>query len=114
MTVVVNARDDFTLANFSRVSYGGEPVRIGAVARRAMTASAGQGPAAGSPERKSVRPARRAVPGPDFGGGYLEAAVVRGILFARLAGLVAGPGGGPPSVAGQVAPPPAGPMPRGA
>ena len=112
MTVVVNTRDDFTLANFSRVSYGGEPVRIGAVARRAMTASAGPGPTVGSPGRETVRQARWATPGADFGGGYLDAAVVRGILFARLASLVSGHAGVRPSVAEQVAALLDGPMPR--
>jgi len=111
MTVVVNTRDDFTLANFSRVSYGGEPVRIGAVARRAMTASAGPGPTVGSPGRETVRQARWATPGADFGGGYLDAAVVRGILFARLASLVSGHAGVRPSVAEQVAALLDGPMP---
>jgi histidine ammonia-lyase len=112
MTVVVNTRDDFTLANFSRVSYGGEPVRIGAGARRAMTASAGPGPTMGSPGRETVRQARWATPGADFGGGYLDAAVVRGILFARLASLVSGHAGVRPTVAEQVAALLDGPMPR--
>ena len=112
MTVVVNTRDDFTLANFSRVSYGGEPVRIGAGARRAMTASAGPGPTVGSPGRETVRQARWATPGADFGGGYLDAAVVRGILFARLASLVSGHAGVRPTVAEQVAALLDGPMPR--
>jgi histidine ammonia-lyase len=112
MTIVVNTRDDFTLANFLRVSYGGEPVRIGAVARRAMTASAGQGPAVGSPARGTHRQARRAAPGADFGGGCLDAAVVRGILFARLASLVSGHAGVRPSVAEQVAALLDGPPPR--
>ena len=112
MTVVVNTRDDFTLANFSRVSYGSEPVRIGAGARRAMTASAGPGPTVGSPGRETVRQARWATPGADFGGGYLDAAVVRGILFARLASLVSGHAGVRPTVAEQVAALLDGPMPR--
>jgi histidine ammonia-lyase len=112
MTIVVNTRDDFTLANFSRVSYGGEPVRIGAVARRAMTASAGQGPAGGPPGGEAVSQARRDVPGADFGGGYLDPAVVRGILFARLASLVSGHAGVRPSVAERVAALLDGPMPR--
>jgi histidine ammonia-lyase len=112
MTVVVNTRDDFTLANFSRVSYGGEPVRIGAGARRAMTAGAGPGPTVGSPGSETVRQARWATPGADFGGGYLDAAVVRGILFARLASLVSGHAGVRPSVAEQVAALLDGPMPR--
>jgi histidine ammonia-lyase len=111
MTVVVNTRDDFTLANFSRVSYGGEPVRIGAAARRAMTASAGPGPTVGSPGKETIRPARWATPGADFGGGYLDAAVVRGILFARLASLVSGHAGVRPPVAEQVAALLDGPMP---
>jgi histidine ammonia-lyase len=109
MTIVVNTRDDFTLVNFSRVSYGGEPVRIGAVARRAMTAGAGHGPTVGSPGQET---ARWAAPGADFGGGYLDAAVVRGILFARLASLVSGHAGVRPSVAEQVAALLDGPMPR--
>ena len=41
MTVVVNTRDDFTLANFRRVCYGGEPVRLGDQARRALAAAGG-------------------------------------------------------------------------
>ncbi len=112
MTVVVNTRDDFTLANFLRVSYGGEPVRVGAGARRAMTAGAGHGPAVGSPGRETARQARWTAPGADLGGGYLDAAVVRGILFARLASLVSGHAGVRPSVAERVAALLDGPMPR--
>jgi histidine ammonia-lyase len=118
MTVVVNTRDDFTLANFRRVSHDGEPVRVGARARRAMTAGAGQGPAVGPPGRETGRPVRaapdaaRAAPGAGFGGGHLDAAVVRGILFARLASLVSGHAGVRPSVAGRVAALLDGPMPR--
>jgi histidine ammonia-lyase len=100
MTVAVNTRDDFSLANFQRVSYGEERVRIGAGARRAMTAGARPGPAA-----------RRAASGAGFGGGYLDAAVVRGILFARLASLVSGHAGVRPSVAERVAAALDGPMP---
>jgi len=103
MTVVVNTRDDFTLANFRRVSYGGEPVRVGAQARRAMTAGARHGPAAGSPGGETARRARWPAPGPGFGGGHLDPAVVRGILFARLADLVSGHAGVRPLVAGRVA-----------
>jgi len=112
MTVVVNTGDDFTLANFLRVSYGGEPVRIGAVARRSMTAGAGHEPTVDSPGRETIRRARWAAPGADFGGGYLDAAVVRGILFARLASLVSGHAGVRPSVAERVAAALDGPMPR--
>jgi histidine ammonia-lyase len=112
MTVTLSTRDDFSLANFQRVSYGEERVRIGAGARRAMTAGAGPGPAAGPPGREAARQARRAAPGAGFGGGYLDAAVVRGILFARLASLVSGHAGVRPTVAERVAAALDGPMPR--
>ena len=112
MTVVVNTRDDFTLANFQRVSYGEEPVRIGAGAHRSMTAGARQGPAVGSPGKETVRQAPWATRGADFGGGYLDPAAVRGILFARLASLVPGHTGARPIVAERVAALLDGPMPR--
>src|SRR5262250_3281372 len=112
MTVVVNTRDDFTLANFRRVSYGGEPARLGGQARRAMTAGARRRPAVGSRGRETARHAWRAASGAGFGGGYLDAAVVRGILFARLASLVSGHAGVRPSVAAQVAALLDGPLPR--
>jgi histidine ammonia-lyase len=112
MTVVVGTRDDFTLANFRRVSYGGESVRVGAQALRAMTAGAGQGPTVGPPGQQTARRARRAAPGAGFGGGYLDPAVVRGILFARLASLVSGHAGVRPSVAERVAALLDGPMPQ--
>jgi len=99
MTVVVNTRDDFTLANFRRVSYGGEPVRVGAQALRAMTAVAGPGPTTGSPGPETARRARWPAPGAGFGGGQLDPAVVRGIVFTRLASLVSGHAGVRPSVA---------------
>jgi len=111
MTVTVSTRDDFSLANFQRVSYGEERVRIGAGARRAMTAGAGPGPAVGPPGREAARQARRAAPGAGFGGGCLDAAVVRGILFARLASLVSGHAGVRPIVAQRVAAALDGPMP---
>ena len=41
MTVVLNTRDDFTLANFRRVCYGGEDVRLGEQARHAEDAVQG-------------------------------------------------------------------------
>jgi histidine ammonia-lyase len=111
MTVMVNTRDDFSLANFQRVSYGEERVRIGAGARRAMTAGARPGPAVGLPGEKTSRQARRAAPGAGFGGGYLDEAVVRGILFARLASLVSGHAGIRPFVAERVAAALDGPIP---
>ena len=111
MTVVVDTRDDFTLANFRRVSYGGEPVRVGAQARRAMTASAGQGPDVGPPGQETARHARWPAPGAGFDGGHLDPAVVRGIVFARLANLVSGHAGVRPQVAERVAALLDGPMP---
>jgi hypothetical protein len=47
MTVVVHGRDDVTLGNYRRVSYGGESVALGDQARRAMTEGATTRPAAG-------------------------------------------------------------------
>lgn len=112
MTVVVNTRDDFTLANFRRVCYGGEPARLGGQARRAMTLGVTQKTAVSSRGQQAARQARWAAPGVGFGGGYLEAAVVRGILFARLASLVSGHAGVRPAVADRVAALLDGPMPR--
>lgn len=100
MKVVLDTRDDFTLTNFRRVCYGGEDVRLGERARRAL-AAAGQGRTApGDVGAASARmvpaaaaPPTAAPPGfgsADSGGGYLDEAVVRGILFARLAGCVSG------------------------
>jgi histidine ammonia-lyase len=112
MTVLLNTRNDFTLGNFRRVSYGDEPVRVGAQARRVMTAGAGHGPAVGPPGGESAGRAPRAAPGAGFGGGFLDPAVVRGILFARLASLVSGHAGVRPSVADRVAALLDGPVPQ--
>jgi histidine ammonia-lyase len=112
MTVVLNTRDDFTLASFRRVCYAGEPARLGDQARRAMTLGAGQEPAAGAPGPQAASQARWAAPGVSLGGGYLEAPVVRGILFACLASLVSGYAGVRPAVAERVAALLDGPMPR--
>jgi histidine ammonia-lyase len=112
MTVVVNTRDDFTLANFRRVSYGGEPARLGGQARRAMTLGLRQEQAPAPRGLRTARQARWAAPGVSFTGGYLEPAVVRGILFARLASLVSGHAGVRPAVAERVAALLDGPMPR--
>src|SRR5215470_16822861 len=112
MTVVVNSRDDFTLANFRRVSYGGESARLGGQARRALMAGAQDRPAVDAPGRDHAARAWPLAPGPSLGGGYLDVAVVRGILFARLASLVSGHAGVRPAVAGRVAALLDGPMPR--
>lgn len=114
MTVVVETTEDFTPENFARVAYGGEGVAIGPAAVDAMqrgrdgfvallesdrtqfiygTTSRG-GPAVrvAIPPEEQRRQAvgRRAVAARGFGGGYLDEAVVRGIVFARLANLVSG------------------------
>jgi histidine ammonia-lyase len=93
MTVVLDSRDDFTLANFRRVCYGGEAVRLGEQARRALTAP-GWERAAGEASAASTGAVPAAAPGDSgsagCGGGYLDEALVRGILFARLAGCVSG------------------------
>ena len=69
MTVVVNSRDDFTLVNFWRVSYGGEPARLGGQARQALMAGAQHGPAVGSPGQDHAPRPWPPAPGPGFGGG---------------------------------------------
>lgn len=114
MTVVVGSPADLTLENFARVAYGGEGVEIGPAAVGAMqrgrdgfmallesdrtqfiygTTSRG-GPAVriAIPPEEQRRHAigRQGLPGRGFGGGFLDEAVVRGIVFARLANLVSG------------------------
>lgn len=110
MTVVVNSRDDFTLANFRRVSYGGEPARLGGQARRALMAGAQDRPAEDAPSQDHAARAWPLAPRLSFGG-YLDAVVVRGTLFARLASLVSGHAGVRPIVAERVAALLDGPMP---
>ena len=94
MTVVLDTRDDFTLANFRRVCYGGEAVRLGEQARRALTAPGWGRAAPGEASAASAGAVPAAAPGASgsagSGGGYLDEALVRGILFARLAGCVSG------------------------
>ncbi|HEY2687292.1 MAG TPA: hypothetical protein VGJ50_02565, partial [Streptosporangiaceae bacterium] len=88
MTVVVNTRDDFTLANYRRVSYDGEPVRLGDHARRALAASHHRA----APELPSGDSARRDGRAADdaAAGRHLDERVVRGTVFACLAGWVTG------------------------
>lgn len=88
MTVVLDTRDDFTLANFRRVCYGGEAVRLGEQARRALAAAGRGRTAPGEAGAASARavPAAAAPAGSGSagsgsagsGGGYLDEAVVRG------------------------------------
>jgi histidine ammonia-lyase len=119
VAVVVNTREDFTLANFRRVCYGGEPVRLGDQGRRAMAAGArrravgaGHSAAVGSPGQQAAGPARPAGAGARAGRTFLDPAVVRGIVFARLAGLVSGHAGVRPAVAEWLAGLLEGPAPR--
>jgi histidine ammonia-lyase len=136
VTVVVNTRADFTLENFRRVAYGGEGVEIGPGAVRAM----GDGRAAfmallesdrtqfiygttsrGGPAVRMVIPpdeqrqqarGRGGLGGRGFGGGYLDEAVVRGIVFARLANFVSGHAKVRPVVAERMAAILDGPIPK--
>ena len=66
MTVVLDTRDDFTLANFRRVCYGGEAVQLGAQARRALAALASPGADRPQPgavsARRACSPSRTASP----------------------------------------------------
>lgn len=87
MTVVLDTRDDFTLVNFRRVCYGGEAVRLGERARHVLAAP---GWSRTAPGEASARAIPAAAAPASSGGGYLDEAVVRGILFARLAGCVSG------------------------
>lgn len=105
MTVVVNTRDDITLANYRRVAYGAEGVQIGRRARGSMQArwsgvmSSPASAAVGSqstPDRAQVECAQlRLIPAeaaalPSSRDGFLDEAVVRGIVFARFTNIVAG------------------------
>jgi histidine ammonia-lyase len=111
VTVVVNGREDFTLGSYRRVCYAGESVRLGDQARLAMTAGARTTPA-GLPGRETGGLlAWPAATGAGLGGGRLDQAAVRGILFARLASLVSGHAGVRPAVAERVAALLDGPMP---
>jgi histidine ammonia-lyase len=130
MTVLVDSRRDFTLENFRRVALGGEGVRIGAEAQRAMAAAResfmalldsdrtafiyGTTTRAGIEVGRSLAPseqrdyarsrAGRGDSSPAFGGeGDLEAHVVRGIVFARLANFVEGHAKTRPVVAERIA-----------
>ncbi|HEY7012686.1 MAG TPA: aromatic amino acid lyase [Streptosporangiaceae bacterium] len=137
MTVVVNSRDDFTLENYRRVSWGGEPVAIGAQARRVMAeqraafmrllesdrtqfiygVTSSFGPRARitiPPEEQRAHAREFSFRGNwarGFGGGHLDERVVRGIVFARLANFVAGNSKARPVVAERVAALLDGPMP---
>lgn len=136
MTVVVNNRRDFTLGNYRRVAVGGEGVRIGEQANRAMAAARSSFERLLEADRTAIiygitsglgHRARFPVPpenqrdraqamfdrrsrGAGFGG-RLEERVVRGIVFARLANFVEGHAKVRPVVAERVAAMLDGPLP---
>ena len=136
MTVVVNTRADFTLENFRRVAYEGEGVEIGPVGEQAMEAGRASfmallesdrtqfiygttsrgGPAvrvAIPPEEQRAQArGRKGTGGRGFGGGYLDEAVVRGIVFARLVNFVSGHSKVRPVVAKRMAAILDGPIPK--
>lgn len=116
MTVLLETRDDFNLANYRRVTIEGEDVQIGDRAIQAMedarrsflalldsdrgafiygTTSGGgeQARIRLSPEeqrRRAVEWSRRGHHGNGFGGGSLSQSAVRGVIFARLANFIEG------------------------
>jgi histidine ammonia-lyase len=127
VTVVVESREDVTLANFRRVAYDGESVRISATARRAMKDSresffrmldadpeqfvygvtSGSGMWAERARRFDGDRSRRGVQsrhgGAAFGGGYLPDRIVRGLIFARLSSFVEGHAKVRPQIATELA-----------
>ena len=72
MTVVLDTRDDFTLANFRRVCYGGEAVQLGEQARRALAAAGRGGTPPGEAGAASARAAPAGAGSADSGGRYLD------------------------------------------
>lgn len=129
MTVLLESRDDFTLANYWRVAMKGEGVEIGPGAVRAMhaarasfmallesnraafiygtTTGGGEGARSMLPPEDQPRRARewsrRGHHGSGFGGGYAPDRVVRGIIFARLANYIEGNAKSRPVIAERIA-----------
>lgn len=135
MTVIVEAREDFTLEAYRRVSVDGEDVVIGPDALRVIgEARAGfedllrsnrggfiygvttrPGVEVGTtipPEEQRDYALRFRGVGRGFGRDYLDERVVRGIVFARLADFVGGHAKVRPEVAQRVAALLNGPLPR--
>ncbi|MEQ8369956.1 MAG: aromatic amino acid lyase [Alphaproteobacteria bacterium] len=126
MTVTVNSRQDFTLANLHRVAFAGESVRLGEQARARMgrtrsqfmdlinndpTAfvygvTSGYGMAAKTrlnPEQRRIHAARPARALGITYGRRMEPRLVRAIVFARLANYVEGNAAARPVIAERVA-----------
>ena len=135
MPVVVNAREDFTLEAFRRVTVGGEDVVIGPVALAVMATaragfeqllrSGGHGFVYGVTTRPGVEVGTVIPPeewrsyarrfrgvGRGFGQDCLDERVARGIVFARLADFVGGHAKVRPELARKVAALLAAPLPR--
>ncbi len=115
MTVSLDSRRDFTLANLKRVAVDGEPLVIGkkgeaamAAARRSFmalldsdrgqfiygtTSGAGQNASqriSAAEQRKKAQQGRRVAAGGGFGPELLPERVVRMVIFARLANYIEG------------------------
>jgi histidine ammonia-lyase len=127
VTVVVESRRDFTLANFRRVAYGGESIRVSRKAQQTMKqardsffrmleadpeqfvygVTSGSGMWAGRARRFEGDRTRRGVMsrhgGAAFGGGYLPDRVVRGLVFARLSSFLEGHAKVRPQIATELA-----------
>ncbi|MEQ9349293.1 MAG: aromatic amino acid lyase, partial [Alphaproteobacteria bacterium] len=129
MTVIVNSRRDFTLENYRRVMLGGESLKVGPRAKKAMTdarksfraflesdptqfiygVTSGFGPQAKtavSPEEQRkhaerTNPTRQT--GAGFGTQMLPDRVVRGIIFSLLSSLIEGHGKVRPAIAERLA-----------
>jgi histidine ammonia-lyase len=128
MTVTLNSRKDLTLDNLERVAIGGESIRLGKDALKAMshgrrsfmalldsdrtqviygtTTGAGQQAKVTIPPDEQRRRARRGWGRPSgggFGGGTLPERVVRMIIFARLANYIEGNAKTRPAIAERLA-----------
>jgi histidine ammonia-lyase len=126
MTVVLDSRRDFTLANLRRVAFGGESVRLGEKARARMTETRGQfmdlidrdpdvfvyGVTSGygmaakirlDPEARRIHAKRPARARSMTYGRRMDRRLVRAIIFARLANYVEGNAAVRPVIAERVA-----------
>ena len=128
MTLVLNDRRDFTLANARRVGFGEESVEISPGAKARMqaaresfmayleadrtrfiygtTSGAGQKANRSVPpeeQRQRAREWERVSPGAGFGAVSLPARVVRMIIFARLANYIEGHAKARPAEADRIA-----------
>jgi histidine ammonia-lyase len=125
MTLILNSRADFTLANARRAAWGGEAVILGEASQSAMAAArarflrliedpeitiygvtSGYGQHARfrlKPEERKAHAARPSIAPAASWGDPVPQRVARGIVFARLANFVEGHAGVSPGVANGVA-----------